>query len=281
MPAAGVLYTIPGMKKVGFLRPSPLVKISRGEPRTLRERIAESLRESIIRGLLGPGERIAEPELALAFGISRTPIREALRQLESEGFLTVRPHRGAIVSPITPTDVREFYAVKGLLEGDAARLATPHLRPRDIARLTDLNRLMGEAARRNDVKEFFDLDNQFHEIFHKACGNEKLRHLIHSLVQHYVHVRIAAMSVPGRMQSSVKQHQEIVKAAKAKDAERVGQVMRGNAEQGAETLVRQLRQSESEKAGGEPRRSVTPPARPRGPRRGAPEYSTDRQDQTA
>ena len=89
------------------------------------------------------------------------------------------------------------------------------------------------------------------------------------------------MSVPGRMQSSVKQHQEIVKAAKAKDAERVGQVMRGNAEQGAETLVRQLRQGESEKGVGEPRRSVTPPARPRGPQKGAPEYPTDRQDQTA
>ena len=67
----------------------------------------------------------------------------------------MRPHRGAIVSPITPTDVREFYAVKGLLEGDAARLATPHLRPRDITRLADLNRLMGEAARRNDVKGVF------------------------------------------------------------------------------------------------------------------------------
>ena len=82
---------------------------------TLREKILESIREAILKGTLKPGERVSEPELAERFGISRTPIREAFRQLESEGYLEVIPRKGAVVASLSERDVMEFYAIKSIL----------------------------------------------------------------------------------------------------------------------------------------------------------------------
>ena len=89
---------------------------------TLREKILETIREAILRGALKPGEKVAEPELAERFGISRTPIREAFRQLESEGYLTVIPRKGAVVTALSERDVEEFYAIKSILEYVAPEL---------------------------------------------------------------------------------------------------------------------------------------------------------------
>ncbi len=99
---------------------------------TLREKILETIREAIISGALKPGEKVAEPELAERFGISRTPIREAFRQLESEGYLTVSPRKGAVVVSFSQKDVEEFYAIKSILEGYAARRACENLSDKEI-----------------------------------------------------------------------------------------------------------------------------------------------------
>ena len=101
---------------------------------TLREKILESIRDAIISGSIKPGAKVSEPELADRFGISRTPIREAFRQLESEGYLTVIPRKGAVVSAFTQKDVEEFYAIKSILEGYAARLACTRLTDKEIER---------------------------------------------------------------------------------------------------------------------------------------------------
>ncbi|MEA3348360.1 MAG: GntR family transcriptional regulator, partial [Pseudomonadota bacterium] len=119
--------------------------------KTLREKIVEVLREAIIRQKIRPGERITELEVAERFGISRTPIREAFRQLESEGFLTIIPRKGAVVSDIQEKDIRDFYEIKGVLEGYAARQAVALITEKDIARLEQFNREMEECAKRQDV----------------------------------------------------------------------------------------------------------------------------------
>ncbi len=208
---------------------------------TLREKIVDYLKESIIKGYLKPGERIAEPELAERFGVSRTPVREALRQLASEGFLIILPRKGATVSPITDKDVQEFYAIKSLLEGYAARIACKRMSDRDIKRMEELNEQMRALAEKEDVKNFFKCDNRFHDIFLKACGNDKLYNLVHSLVQQFERFRITALSVPGRMRDSVRQHEEIIEAFKRGDEERVEKLVKANAEKGAEILVQEIR----------------------------------------
>src|SRR3989304_8413620 len=101
-------------------------------PLTLRERIVDFIKDSIISGRLKPGERVPEQEIAESFGISRTPIREAFRQLEGEGFISVVARKGAGASPSPDNAVRDFYVIKSLLEGYAARIACQTLAPKDL-----------------------------------------------------------------------------------------------------------------------------------------------------
>lgn len=207
---------------------------------TLRERIVEFIKDAIISGSLKPGERVPESEIAERFGISRTPIREAFRQLESDGFLVMTPRKGAVVSPITDKDVREFYAIKSLLEGYAAGEACEKLTDKEIKKLKDLNTEMIKNEEKGHVKTFFKLDNQFHEIFIKACGNEKLYTLINQLVEQFERFRITALSLPGRMKNSVRQHNEIVEAIEKRDKVLAAKLVRANAESNCEVLVREL-----------------------------------------
>ena len=212
---------------------------------TLRERIVDFVKEAIIKGRLKPGERVPEPELAEWFGISRTPIREAFRQLEAQGFITFTPRKGAIVSPITDKDVRDFYAIKGLLEGYAAKMACQKLAGEDIKRMEELNEQMAKCAEKNEVKNFFKLDNQFHDVFLKVCGNDKLYNLIHTIVQQFERFRRTSLSLPGRMQSSVKQHYEIIDAFRKKDMALVEKLVKANAEKGGELLAQEILKEKS------------------------------------
>lgn len=210
------------------------------KPQTLRERIVDFIKDSIVSGSLKPGERVPEQEIAANFGISRTPIREAFRQLESEGFITVTPRKGAVVSPITDKDVSEFYAIKSLLEGYGARTACPKLTQKEMKRLESLNAQMEKAAAKNDVKAFFNLDSQFHDTFLIACGNEKLLALVHHLVQQFERFRITALALPGRMNESVRQHAAIVEAFRDGNAAIVGTLVMANAERGGGLLVEDI-----------------------------------------
>src|SRR4030067_2247660 len=114
-------------------------------PLTRRERIVDFIKDAVVSGRLKPGERVPEQEIAENLGISRTPIREAFRQLESEGFISVTPRKSAEESPITDKDVNEFYAIKSLLEGFAAKTACPKLMHKDIKRLQNPNPAMGRG----------------------------------------------------------------------------------------------------------------------------------------
>src|SRR5512136_799218 len=205
---------------------------------TLREKILETIRDAILRGALKPGEKVAEPELAERFGISRTPIREAFRQLESEGYLTVFPRKGAVVVSFSQRDIEEFYAIKSILEGYAARRACEKLTPREMDKLQTINDRLALLAEEGDVKQFFKVHNSFHDLFVKAADNGKLTELITGLVGRFQRLRIASLSIPGRMEFSVKEHQKIIDAFKNKDADLAESLVRGNAEYGGKVLVR-------------------------------------------
>jgi len=211
---------------------------------TLREKILETIREAILRGQLKPGEKVAEPELAERFGISRTPIREAFRQLESEGYLTVIPRKGAVVTSLSERAVEEFYAIKSILEGYAARMAAQNLTSRDIARLEAINARLGQLADEGDVKTFFKVHNEFHELFIKAADNEKLLELINQLMLKFNRLRLASLSLPGRMQISVQEHKKIIEAFKNKDGELADNLVRKTASYGGQVLIQSMAQAE-------------------------------------
>lgn len=214
---------------------------------TLREKILEHIRDAIISGTLKAGSRVSEPELADRYGISRTPIREAFRQLESEGYLTVIPRRGAIVREFTQKDVEDFYAIKSILEGYAARQACIRLTPKEVEKFETNNRKLAELAEQDDFKSFFKLHNEFHEMFIKAADNEKLRELITSVVTRFQRLRFMSLSLPGRMKVAVQEHDKIIDAFRRKDPEMAEMLVRKNAEYGGRVLIDGA-MSESQKA---------------------------------
>jgi DNA-binding GntR family transcriptional regulator len=204
---------------------------------TLREKILENIRDAIISGSIKAGSRVSEPDLAERYGISRTPIREAFRQLESEGYLTVIPRRGAVVSEFSEKDVEEFYAIKSILEGYAARRACEKLTAKELDRLQAINDRLAEMAAHNEIKAFFKIHNDFHDVFIKAADNEKLRELISSLVTRFQRLRLMSISLPGRMEISVQEHEKIIEAFRRKDAETAEMLVRKNAEYGGKVLM--------------------------------------------
>jgi DNA-binding GntR family transcriptional regulator len=204
---------------------------------TLRESILETIRDAIIRGALKPGEKVAEPELAERFGISRTPIREAFRQLESEGYLSVIPRKGAVVASFSERDVDEFYTIKSILEGYAARMACERLTPREIEKLQAINEKLRQLAEEGDIKHFFKTHNDFHDLFIKAADNEKLSELIANLVSRFQRLRIASLNLPGRMKISVQEHEKIIEAFRRRSADEAERLVRKNAEYGGRVLM--------------------------------------------
>lgn len=205
---------------------------------TLREIILENIRDAIVSGGLKAGSRVSEPELAERYGISRTPIREAFRQLESEGYLTVIPRRGAVVSELSPKDVEEFYAIKSIMEGYAARRACENLSSKNLDRLQSINDKLAELALNGDIKHFFKVHNDFHELFIKAADNEKLHELIAGLVTRFQRLRFTSLSLPGRMEISVQEHEKIIAAFRNKDADLAESLVRQNAEYGGRVLIK-------------------------------------------
>ena len=214
---------------------------------TLREKILETIRDAILKGTLKPGERVSEPELAERFGISRTPIREAFRQLESEGYLEVMPRKGAVVASLSERDVVEFYSIKSILEGHAARIAAERMSERDLERLEAINAKLEQIATEGDIKTFFRVHNEFHELFIKASGNDKLTELINQLVLKFNRLRLASLAQPGRMAISVQEHRKIIEAFRNHDGDKAENLVRHTATIGAEVLIQSLAQEQGRK----------------------------------
>lgn len=215
---------------------------------TLREKILEAIREAILKGTLKPGEKVAEPELAERFGISRTPIREAFRQLESEGYLTVIPRKGAVVTSLSERDVEEFYAIKSILEGYAARMAAENLTEKEIERLETINERLKQLTQEGDVKTFFRIHNEFHDLFIRAAGNDKLTELISQLMLKFNRLRLTSLALPGRMEISVQEHEKIIEAFRRKDGAAADNQVRKTAAYGGQVLIQSMAQAEGRRA---------------------------------
>ena len=236
-----ILYTIyPSLIERSFL----VRRKQMERHQTLREKILETIRDAILKGSMKPGERVSEPDLAERFGISRTPIREAFRQLESEGYLEVIPRKGAVVASLSERDVEEFYAIKILLEGFAARMAADNLSAKDIERLETINERLKQIAKEGDVKTFFRVHNEFHEVFIKAAGNEKLYEMINQLVMRFKRLRLASLSQPGRMEISVEEHRNMIEAFRNRDGDRADNLVRHAATIGADVLIQSMSQAD-------------------------------------
>jgi DNA-binding GntR family transcriptional regulator len=189
----------------------------------LSEKIAETLREYIMKGNLKPGERLTEPKLSAMLGISRTPIREALRLLETEGFIDIYPRRGAVVSDITSKDVDEIFVIKTKLESLAARLAVEYISDSDIKKMIDINDKMTKYAESQNVVNLIKLNAEFHNIFIEKSNNQRLIKFIESLNKQFKRVTAYSFTEAGRIKKVIEEHKNIIEAFEKRDPDKVEQ----------------------------------------------------------
>lgn len=209
------------------------------ELKPLRERIASSIRDSIIEGKIKPGERLLEPVVAKVLGVSRTPLREAFLQLESEGFLKFNPRKGALVTETSPKDAEEIYQIKGALEALAARLAANNIFNDQIEELVTINKKMESIvqSKKKDYKTFLELNSLFHHKIYECCGNEKLKKTIRTLRNQTLRYNYIFLSLLSHLDESVAEHYEIIKSLKKKKPEEVESLVKKHNDSALKMLI--------------------------------------------
>ena len=190
----------------------------------LSQKVYRILKTEIVKRYLKPGTKLLEVKIAKQMGVSRTPIREAIRELAAEGFVKIIPNQGVIVSIASIEDTQEVLQIRSVLEGLAARLATKVINGEEIKELEKYIEQMEYYANKDNALAFSKIDVEFHELILNICGNNRLIQIRKNLSDQAHRYRIRSLSIPGRLKHSLKEHQEIVKALKRKDSEQAGRL---------------------------------------------------------
>lgn len=190
---------------------------------SLRGRVFQKIREDILTGVYKEHDELREVSIGEELGVSRTPVREALRQLELEGLVTIVPNKGAYVTGITPQDVHDIYKIRSLLEGLCARWATEHITGRQIEELEEIILLSEFHLRKKSAEQaeqVSELDGKFHKVLYEASNSRILEHVL-SDFHKYVHMaRMMSVGAKDRAERSIEEHRDILKAIKDKDPDK-------------------------------------------------------------
>lgn len=200
------------------------------ENRTLREQVADHLREEILSERLLPGAELGEVALARSLGISRGPLREALGQLAAEGLVTIVPRRGAVVRRLTRQEFIDAYQVREALESLAIRLAVPRLSFADREELHTMCEQMEEAAASGEIDGFFDINREFHAKLVRASGNQKLAEVHAQLVAQMARLMKKSVELRGGTQQSAAEHRAILAAVDAGDPDLAARLLEDHIE---------------------------------------------------
>ena len=180
-----------------------------------------TLKKAIFSGQLKPGERLVESNLSSQFGISSIPLREAIKKLEAEKLVEVIPYKGARVVKASPQDIEDMYTIVGVLEGYAAKLATPLINHSQILKLEKLNEELQKEGLKGNVKSWLKTNNQFHRTFTDACQRTNLMNAIYETIGPLGRYWQIMISMPGIMDDGIDDHIRIIEAFKGKDAKLV------------------------------------------------------------
>jgi DNA-binding GntR family transcriptional regulator len=193
---------------------------------TQAERIRASLADAIVRGELGPGVALDETTIAERFQVSRTPVREALRQLEAIGFAEARPHRGAVVPHFTPEKLNDMFTVMAEMEALCARYAADHIGAAERAEVLRRHEACAAAARDGDVDEYYARNIAFHDAIYRASHNAYLVEVTLSVRNRLAPFRKLQFEGLGRLAHSLAEHDAIVQAIFRGDGEGAAALMR-------------------------------------------------------
>lgn len=197
--------------------------------RALYQEVADRLRQLIYDGELPPGSYVDERALAARFGISRTPLREALKVLHAEGLVLLTPRRGTrVAGELTPQDLDEIFPLMALLEGLCAYEAVKKATPAAVRRLEALHERLERHAAAGDVARYYEQNYEFHEAIQELAANPYLSRAVSELRRFLRLLRGRQLRVPGRLASSLAEHRRLMRALRRRDADEAQRVMRAH-----------------------------------------------------
>ena len=192
---------------------------------SLREKIFLKLRQDILDGKYKAGDSLVELKLAEEMGVSRTPVREAIRQLELEGLVFSIPNKGVFVEGITSQDIEDIYAIRECMEGLAARWAIERMDDQSLKELENLCELMEFYTGKGDLDRVGELNSKFHDLIFESTNSKPLKQILSDFQYYIGNIRLASLKSPGRAEQSLNEHKAIVEAFKDRDVERGERVL--------------------------------------------------------
>ena len=182
-----------------------------------------------------------EIQLADEMGVSRTPVREAIRRLELEGFVVMVPRKGAYVAGLSINDVEEVYEIRTVLETLAVRLAAQRMQPADYAQLDELSEKMRATWQEGNVDNWVSLDASFHELLYKFSRNERLVAMMNNIMEQLSRYRIISLANVEVRHNSLSEHQELIEALKRHDSEAAATAVAMHIENTKQSLINMLK----------------------------------------
>lgn len=192
----------------------------RKENRSLTSIIFERVREDILNGKYANGDKIVEAKLADELGVSRTPVREALKQLELDGLVESLPNRGVVVKGITTQDIDDIYAIRLAIEAIAAKWAVERMEDDEVEQLKEIYDLMEFYTFKEDVEKTFELNTKFHETMYRGTKSRYLEHVLKDFQLFIKSTRSESLKSEGRIDRALKEHKHIVDAFKERNADK-------------------------------------------------------------
>lgn len=214
------------------------IKLDSYQP--LREVVCESLREAIRNGVLKPGERIMEIQLAEELGVSRTPVREAIRKLELEGYVVMMPRRGTYVANMSIRDINEIFEIRTALESLSNGLAAEHITDEELEHLQRLLVIIGGYIKDGNIEKIVETDIEFHDLMYHAARNQRLVGIISNLRDQLTRFRTLSMSYPGRLEATLDEHRTIVEAIANGDRKAASKAAEQHMENSEKTLLKAM-----------------------------------------
>ena len=183
-----------------------------------------------------------EIQLAEELGVSRTPVREAIRKLELERFVVMLPRRGTYVANLSLKDINEVFEIRAALDGLAAGLAAERITEEELEQMERLLVEIAEHIERRDNQKIVEADEAFHDILYRASRNERLVGIIYNLREQFARFRSVSINYPGRLQNTLEEHRQLVEAIAQRNADNAQQKAREHIENAEQTLLLEMEQ---------------------------------------
>lgn len=194
--------------------------------KSLHEDLTNAIREQIVNGSLAPGTKVPEKGLCAHYGVSRTPLREALKVLATDGLLTLEANRGAWVSKLTQEDLDEVFPVMGALEALSGELACKHITGAEIRKIRSLHNRMVKYHEQRDLANYFAVNQRIHEAILNAARNETLSTQYRSLAMRVRQARYVANMTQERWDQATEEHEQIMQCLEIRDGKRLSVVLK-------------------------------------------------------